>query len=50
MATTRHHKHSFAWGLVVGVVAYWGVQHFTGLGTSGLGARQSPGAGRSNYS
>ena len=24
-------------GIVVGVLLYWGLQHFTGLGTSGKG-------------
>jgi hypothetical protein len=34
----------FHWGaFLLGAAAYWGVQHFTGLGTSGLGARKSPG-------
>jgi hypothetical protein len=36
----------FVKGLLVGLVAYWGVQHFTGGLTSGLGARQSPGGGK----
>jgi hypothetical protein len=36
----------FVKGLLVGVAVYWGVQHFTGALTSGLGARQSPGAGK----
>ena len=33
----------FIKGLLVGVVVYWGFQHFTGMGTSGLGARKSSG-------
>lgn len=28
---------------LLGMVAYWALQHFTGMGTSGLGARQHPG-------
>ncbi len=36
----------FVKGLLVGIVAYWGIQHFTGALTSGLGARPSPGAGK----
>lgn len=28
---------------LVGVGAYWGFQHFTGYGTSGLGAQRHPG-------
>jgi hypothetical protein len=27
----------FVKGLLVGVVLYWGFQHFTGMGTSGKG-------------
>lgn len=34
---------SRAFWFVLGVVAYWGIQHFTGLGTSGLGAQRHPG-------
>ena len=26
-----------------GVVGYWAFQHFTGMGTSGLGAQRHPG-------
>ena len=29
--------------ILVGVGLYWGVQHFTGFGTSGLGAQRHPG-------
>jgi hypothetical protein len=29
--------------IFVGVAGYWGIQHFTGLGTSGKGAHASPG-------
>ncbi len=29
--------------LLAGAAGYWAVQHFTGFGTSGLGARQSAG-------
>lgn len=28
---------SWMWGFVIGVAGYWAVQHFTGMGTSGLG-------------
>ena len=28
----------FVKGLLVGVIGYWALQHFTGLGTSGKGA------------
>lgn len=28
---------------LMGMLAYWALQHFTGFGTSGLGARQHPG-------
>jgi hypothetical protein len=28
---------------LLGMAFYWALQHFTGLGTSGLGARQHPG-------
>jgi len=26
-------------GIIVGALLYWGVQHFTGFGTSGKGAK-----------
>lgn len=32
-------------GALVGIAAYWVFQHFSGMGTSGLGARQSKGGG-----
>jgi hypothetical protein len=32
-------------GAIVGIAAYWAFQHFSGMGTSGKGARQSGGAG-----
>lgn len=28
----------FVKGLLVGIIGYWALQHFTGLGTSGKGA------------
>ena len=33
----------FVKGLLVGVAGYWALQHFTGIGTSGAGAKASPG-------
>jgi hypothetical protein len=33
----------FVKGLLIGVVGYWALQHFTGIGTSGQGAHASPG-------
>ncbi|MHB1473073.1 MAG: hypothetical protein ACYCV4_05490 [Dermatophilaceae bacterium] len=36
-------RSEFVKGALVGVLAYWALQHFTGIGTSGLGARKSPG-------
>ena len=29
--------------ILLGMALYWSLQHFTGFGTSGLGARQHPG-------
>ena len=29
--------------IFLGMVLYWALQHFTGFGTSGMGARQHPG-------
>lgn len=34
---------SFVWGVVAGLGGYWAIQHFTGYGTSGLGAHRHPG-------
>jgi hypothetical protein len=28
----------FVKGLLVGVIVYWGVQHFTGIGSTGKGS------------
>ncbi len=28
---------SWVWGVVVGVVGYWAVQHFVGVGVTGRG-------------
>jgi hypothetical protein len=33
------------WGFAFGVFGYWAFQHFSGFGTSGLGARKSAGGG-----
>lgn len=33
-------------GVLIGLVGYWAIQHFTGAGTSGKGAQQSAGAGK----
>ena len=33
-------------GILIGVAGYWALQHFAGVGTSGAGARQSPGGGK----
>jgi hypothetical protein len=29
--------------IMLGMLLYWALQHFTGFGTSGMGARQHPG-------
>lgn len=39
-------RYPVATGVVLGVVGYWALQHFMGVGTSGKGAKQSPGAGK----
>ena len=30
----------------VGAIGYWALQHFTGIGTSGMGAHASAGGGK----
>lgn len=36
-------RNRFLLGFLVGAGGYWALQHVTGFGTSGLGARRSPG-------
>lgn len=42
-------RHPVLTGVVVGVLGYWAFQHFTGAGTSGKGAQQSPGGLKPSY-